>query len=73
MTDQHSLFPEPHWTDGFTVGDRVRNTRTANVGQVLKVEPGRHMLIRWAKWQPVPPNGWVARHHSDAGVVKDAA
>jgi hypothetical protein len=59
------LFTEPAWTDAFTVGDRLRNLHTGNLGTVRSIAAGRHLLVAWEQWQSGP---WSCRHHSDRGL-----
>lgn len=69
MTEQHALWVDPHWSDSYSVGDRVRSTYTNNEGTVVTVVTGRHLMIRWQKWRN-EPDGYLARHSSALGLER---
>lgn len=69
--EQHALWVDPHWTEHWTEGDRVRSRFTGNTGTVTRVVVGRHLLIHWEKWLRSEPDGYTARHSSDLGLVRE--
>ena len=66
MSEQQPLFSDPHFTERFAIGDRVRNRWTNNCGEVTEVVQGRHLLIRWGP--SYGGEGHVTRHGSDLGL-----
>lgn len=71
MTEQHALWNDPHWSDAWSIGDRVSSSFTGNTGVIVGKEPGRHLLVEWSasdRWSE-----YVVRHSSPLGLVKETA
>lgn len=70
MTEQHALFSDPVWTDAYAEGDRVLSGFTGNRGTVVEVVTGRHLLVKWQNWRN-EPDGYIARHSSPHGLIRE--
>lgn len=62
------LWTEPHWTAEFPIKTAVRSSYTKNIGTVVAVRPGRHLLIEWGPQGG--RDGYVVRHSSPQGLTK---
>lgn len=72
MTEQHALWNEPHWTEQFPAGCRVRSEYRGIYGTVVECEPGSHVEVQWeaiCSWCPiVAPCVSAAIEDGDYGI-----